>query len=204
VLAIALAPMVLLAIGAYYGQEILHRLYLFALAPMAYFGAELLAVNKRWLTAAICLLLIAGLPLHVIAHYGNEAMDYVSPAQIAGLHSFHDHTSEGYLTRAGYLREMENAEHYFRIPIDMLCLADGGVAVQGTFDPALPHYVRITRQDREFYRFYRGTPEDYDDVEHRLAYSANYNLVYDDVDLRLYAAESIQAVQECGQSDQAR
>ncbi len=188
ILAIALAPLLLLPLA--YGQELLHRLYLFALAPMAYFGAELLSTKKRELTFIFCLSLIIGVPLHVVAHYGNEAMDYFSPGDVAGLHFFHDNTSEGYVTGAWPMGEVKNVERYRLIGFSRLSLQNDVVVVEGQLDEESPHYIAISRQDREFYRFFLDDPGFIEELELNLNNSADHNLIYLNADVSLYVHKS--------------
>ncbi len=190
VLVIALAPLVLLPLSVNYVGEFAQRLFLYALAPMAYFAIQILE-KRRWaITLAFCLLLVIGIPLHVIAHYGNEAMDYLSPGQTAGMYFFNDNTRQGYVT-GKTIGKMENAERYQPISFDRLSSQNGLLLLEGQFDRDLPHYVAITRQEREYYRFFLGTPEVIDGLELKLNQSANYNFIYDSTDLKLYIGESI-------------
>ena len=83
-LAITIAPLVLVVLSGHYAREILTRLYLFALPGMAYFGAVLLDTKRSAVTTILCLLLIMAIPLHVIASYGNQELDYFSPGHLPG------------------------------------------------------------------------------------------------------------------------
>lgn len=195
ILAIALAPLILLPLSIHYAGEFTQRLYLFALIPMAYFGVELFDIRNRAVTFVFCLLLVICVPLHVIAHYGNETMDYFSPGQVNGLHFFHDNTSGGYVTGAWPMGEMKNAERYQRIGFDQLCLQNDVLVIEGEIDQDLPHYVAISRQDREYYRFFRGIPEFIEEIELKLESAVNYGLIYDSADLKLCANESIDAAE---------
>src|SRR5207302_5984197 len=66
-----------------YGGEMLIRVLLFSLPLLALL---LVHANSRALSAAVVLLLSVAAPVHLIAHYGNEAYDYVSPAEVDGFH----------------------------------------------------------------------------------------------------------------------
>jgi len=190
VTAIALAPLVLLPLSVNYEGEFAQRLYLYALAPMAYLAVQILEVKKWAVTLAFCLLLVLGAPLHVAAHYGNEAMDYISPGQVSGMHFFSDKTRQGYTT-GRTIGKMENAERYQEIAFEQLSLEDDALVLDGQFDQTRPHYAAITRQDREYHRFFWGTPEFIDDIKLKLSQAVNYNCVYTSADLKLYLSENI-------------
>ncbi|GAG25405.1 unnamed protein product, partial [marine sediment metagenome] len=98
ILVMAIAPLLLFPLSVNYAGEFTTRLYLFALAPMAYFTVKLIELRKRALTVILCLLLAIGPAWNVIAHYGNEAMDYLSTARLAAIYFGHDTIEEGYLT----------------------------------------------------------------------------------------------------------
>lgn len=188
VLAIALAPLALLPLSINYAGEFTQRLYLFALAPMAYFAVELFEVRKRAVVFIFCLWLVIGNPLHVIAHYGNEAMDYFSPGQVAAIHLFRDKTSTGYVT-GGCLGKMENAERYRDISFSKLSLENNAPLIDRASYKGLPHYVALSRQDREYYRFFLGNTQFIDKLELKLNRLAGYNTIYDSGDLKIYVNE---------------
>ena len=189
VLVIALAPLLLLPLSTHYAGEFAQRLYLFALAPMAFFAVSLFDVRRRTAASIFCLLLIIGTPLHVIAHYGNEAMDYFSPGHVAGLHFFHDNTSRGYVT-GGYLGRMENAEKYQFLDYNQFVSQDGGLLTEEESGHDLPHYIALSRHDLEYYRFYLGVPDFFEDIVLVVNQSVEYNLVYCTMDIKIYTSEN--------------
>ncbi|HWE15385.1 MAG TPA: hypothetical protein VG365_17805 [Solirubrobacteraceae bacterium] len=65
-----------------YGGEMLIRTELFSLPPVAMIIAA--TANRRHILAVVAATLMFMAPLHILAHYGNEAYDYVSPGEIAG------------------------------------------------------------------------------------------------------------------------
>ncbi|GAC1617894.1 MAG: hypothetical protein NVS4B7_10210 [Ktedonobacteraceae bacterium] len=90
---LAVAPFPLLVVQPY-GGEMLLRIYLFALPFMAFFAAGLFSVTRtsstvgtsRWRTVGatcISLLLLGGF---LFTRYGNERMDYVTKAELDGIH----------------------------------------------------------------------------------------------------------------------
>ncbi len=190
-LVITLAPLALVTLSGNYGREILVRIYLFALPGMAYFGARLLDIRSKLPAIILALVLIVSVPLHVIAHYGNQELDYISPAQLSGLEFFHDQTSRGVNFGAWNLGTMKNIEHYqwARIPLEYLEW-EGDSLVSYTGKRDLPSYIGISRQNKARYGWFEGNTELIEGIERSLADTVNYNFFYNNPDLKLYISQN--------------
>ncbi len=191
ILLLTLAPLVLVTLTGHYGREIAVRLYLFALPGMAYFGATLFALRRRVVVLAFVLLLLAGIPLHVIAHYGNQELDYVSPAQLVGLKFFHEKVESGITLGAWNLGTLENIERYIwaRVPLHSLEWEDDRM-VSCPASKGRHCYLGISRQNKARYEWFSGNTEVIDKIEERLKTTVNYNLFYQSPDLKLYISET--------------
>ena len=182
VLAIAVAPLVLVPLRPFtYSGELLQRLYLLSLAPMAYFGARLLEAAKRPLSVITCLVLVIALPLHIVSYYGNQLLDYYSPAQAAGVDFFKDKTDRGYVTEAFPTGGMQPPERYYGLPWGQ----ESHRPMPDRPDNELPHYVGISRQARGYYEFIEIVPEFVSRTRKMLS-DSGYSLVYDCRDLELH------------------
>jgi hypothetical protein len=191
VLVIALAPLVFLPLSGHYGDELLHRLYLFGLPAMAFFGATLLGAKRKIVIIVLCLLLIIGVPLHVISHYGNQELDYFPPTQTAGLDFFDGTTSYGYVTGASPLGQINNITHYPRLGrgFDQLDWQGDMLTIKTSVKQEIPHYIGIGRYDRAYYEWLRGDSQFIADIEQSLDSAVNCALVYTNPDFRLYVNE---------------
>lgn len=191
VLAVALAPLILVPLQPLtYSGELLQRLYLLGLAPMAYFGASLLDIRKRAVILILCFILIIAVPLHIISYYGNQALDYYSPSQAAGVNFFRDKTGECYVTEAYSTGAMcEPLRHHF-IPLRK----EGDILAPEEFGNDLPHYVGISRQARGYYSFIETAPRFLEKIERVLSGSGDYNFVYNSSGLQLYVAQACKHV----------
>jgi hypothetical protein len=90
-------------IGAAYGHELFQRMFVFALPFLGYFVGRLVAGTSTYRAILVASAMAFMLPLHLIAHYGNERVDYMSNAQVYGLRFFHSRTDGGrVLTVAPY------------------------------------------------------------------------------------------------------
>ena len=190
-LVITLAPLALVTLSGNYGREILVRIYLFALPGMAYFGIRLLDIRGKLPVIILALVLIVSAPLHVIAHYGNQELDYISPAQLSGLEFFHSQTSRGTNIGTWNLGTLKNIENYqwASIPLHTLEWEDNRL-VSCTGRQNLPCYLGISRQNKARYGWFRGNTELIEAIEWSLANTVNYNFFYHNLDLKLYMSQS--------------
>jgi len=165
-LAITVIPLVLVTLSGHYAREILTRLYLFTLPGMAYFGVSLLNIKRGAVAIILCLLLIIAIPLHVITQYGNQELDYLSPAQLSGMRFFHNETSRGLATGDRTLGKMKNIEQYLPISsLGRLEWENGRLVLEEWMEQYLPYYIGISRQDRAYYEWFRGNTQFIDEIE---------------------------------------
>lgn len=192
VLAIAVVPSILLtAFGIYYfayGREFLMRLYLFALTPMAFFATEFL--KRRGTTLVLCALLLVLPVVHIVTHYGNQTIDYISPHEMAAASFFDDTTTHGYAVGRAPIGVLTNIEQYRHANMRQLDV-EGDVLVWGrNMQSDWPQYISIGRAEREFYSFYLGRPEFIEEAEEMVSSSPKYRLIYNNSDMKLYFLEA--------------
>ena len=198
IIAIVLAALAFLPLSGYYKVELLHRLYLFSLPSMAIMGAMLMEVRKPILFASICLLIIALFPLHVIAHYGNEELDYFPTSQRLGLEFFDNNTSHGYVVGAYPMGLSGNPTNYYRLRWSGIDFLDNKLVStvplkegeNGLF------YVGISHQDRAQYGWYEGNYTFIQGLENSLETASNCNLIYSSKDTVLYISEEVNYVKK--------
>lgn len=155
-----------------YGIETTQRTWFFFLPVVAYFTPKFL--DLRGAAIALCVLLLASLPLHFIAHYGNQAADYVSPSQAAGIE---------------INNKLRQAGHY---PLANLYKAgwEDDQLVFGNISPSAEHYLPISQADNATFRFLWNRPDFVGDVLGWLDNSERYNLVYVNPEFNLYINEN--------------
>lgn len=186
ILAIAVGPLLLVPLKVLtYSGELIQRLYLLSLAPMAYFGASLLDIRKRAIILILCFVLIIAVPLHIISYYGNQDLDYYSPAQAAGVDFFQQKTKQGYVTEVYGTGDMEYVGRYHLLRLNT---PDDLAISEQEASNGLPHYVSISRQARGYYDFIEVAPEFISQIEETLN-KTGYNLIYNSSDLELYVGE---------------
>ncbi len=193
VLTIALGFSILIVIP--YGARLLSYLFVFLLAPMAYFGARLLDMKKKIVVPVLCFFLFVSGPLHVIAHYGNQAFDYFPQTQANGLRFSYAQPTSGQLITSDYLylwamkTEISGVDYPF-IPLSQLQWQDRKVLPKGGFqDSSDSKWIYIMRRTREEYNFLLDEPYFVQKIESALANSVNCNLIYYNPDFKLYFLE---------------
>ncbi len=102
----AIAPAFVLS----YGGEILQRFFLFSLIPISLMMVALVKDRKA---AAIVFVFALLLPVHLVAHYGNERMDYMPASEIEATNFFFEHSLRGDVVVSGrnYLDHRDRELH---------------------------------------------------------------------------------------------
>lgn len=173
------------AAGAFiYGGESFMRAFLLLLMPAAFFSLGYLHLRRFW--PLVLLFLFLAVPCHLLAHYGNEEIDYISPGVIRGTRFLACHARGGYVT--GFDQILGNyiyTERFVSLP----------------WERFEKHH--LTREDSDKY-FYAGVGpwEDaywsllYNQPDHTLAvtgalkYDRQAQRFYDNGDIRLYYLKS--------------
>jgi hypothetical protein len=187
ILAMFLAPLLLLPISGHYGEELLHRVYLFALPFMAYFGAMLLDIKSKLPWFILCLLLIITIPTNVISTYGNQALDYFPKGRVAGLKFFDSTTTRGYVTGASPLGNTSNILQYQHLDYSQLEWQGNELYTQGGEE--MPYYIAISNRDRAWYGWFWGNYEFIGEVEQSMDNAVNCGLIYINPVLKLYESD---------------
>jgi len=140
-----------------YGGRLIDRVYPIPMLALSYFAATLLD-KKKW-GLVFCSLLIICAPIHVIAHYGNQALDNVSQEYMDGINYFHDISPDGgTIIAMGYLWTIRNKEKYKYIPLARLQWHDSQAYLSGE-NLSGPYWLIITEQERSLCDFIYNYPE---------------------------------------------
>lgn len=161
-------------VSGLYPQEMVQRTWYFMLPVVAYFGVKLL--NRRVTATLLILLLVAALPLHFIAHYGNQASDYRTPSHIAG-----------YAWRDIVIEKSPRDEALFR-HLDLkgdLLLFSNEDSTWSRF-PTEDHYFPISQRMVDYYDFQRDQPDLVDKVWTWARNSDFYDSIYSNPEYNLY------------------
>jgi len=153
--ALALAPVPLLALQSY-GGEILLRIYLFSLPLLALLAASALypalargSVRGAALVAGACMILGVGA---LVARYGNERMDVFTRAELAAVNEVYARARPGDLLIAGSENMPWKFRAYDRYELEKVTAMPEWRALDGTrrtFDALVESVVeRLNSRDR--------------------------------------------------------
>ncbi len=166
-----------------YGGEAVIRGLLFSLPILPVIIA--LAMDRQAMRVAVAVALVVGAPLHIYTHYGNEAYDYVSAAEVelfdevaelAPANIYGGYPAGAYLETAHL--ESRNAslprQEAATTVDDFLVPEDHHWA-----DAELPTYVVLTEGDKAAVRLFRHEPALIDDVRAALDASEDFVVVFE-------------------------
>jgi len=168
-----------------YGGELFMRVFLFSLVALSYFISK--GSNEKIFFCLFAIFLIAfAPPLHMIAHYGNEVMDYVPPSEIRGIEFFHKETTRGYVV--GPYRDSKYRASYKYVPFASTEWKNNTLSLGPIRSEHVdwPHFICISYGVREYYNFLRGEPEFIVETTKNLSESVHYDLIYSNPSFEVY------------------
>ena len=166
--------------GAFvYGGESFMRTYLLMLIPMSIFWMGYLCEKK--LLPLLLSLCIMALPFHLIAHYGNEEVDYVDIGIIQASDFLAKYCPNGYAV--GYEGILGNTKHTDRF-------------ITLTWEQCFQEYLKnkhnenfyfgVGQWERNFHNLFYNDLAFVDIVDIKMKYDKNYTLFYDNGEIKLY------------------
>jgi hypothetical protein len=176
------------------------RIYLFALPPMAFFAASVFyptmtSGRSRWATVAIagiCITLLGGF---LFSRYGNERQDYMTNAEVAGVHYLYSIARPGSIFiegSDGTPWQLQDYEKYntFSLTDNLYdAVATGKVNAIVQFIESTKHtnaYLIFTRSQKATAESTLGLPSDaLDRLENVLISSGKFKLVYSNPDAQI-------------------
>lgn len=202
------APFGLLVLQSYEGEGLL-RVYLYSLPGVAFFAAALFfttpMVGRSWRTAiAVVVVSQALIGAFYLTRYGNERMDYFSPAELAAVNRLYAIAPRGSVLMAG----TDNVPWRFR-GYEQYTYAPANDPLQPTQEPLVRGQIRVavhqigailsdpqytggfiifTRSERAYARMFGVYPPGtYDRLERAIARSPAFTRLYGNRDAAIYA-----------------
>jgi len=167
-----------------YGGELIMRIFLFCLVPIVYFACR--GSDRKYFFPIVAIfLLIAAPPLNIVAHYGNEAYDYVPVSEAKGLGFFYDSTKNGYVIGFDYHRDIRYRDQYEYIPFEAAPWRNDRLSL-GAQSHHWPTYVCVFYWAREWYSFFLADPQFVPTTVMNLTASAAYDKVYSNPSFEAY------------------
>jgi hypothetical protein len=183
-----------IVVGAGYSHELINRFFIYLLPGLVYFAVKLF--DFRFSIIPLVVVLIVCLPLSFISQYGNQAMDYVTPANLSGYNLFHKNTLDGAISGAIPLGNIKNSEAYIILPYDTLEIIDGKVDIKTSLWQRdhyiyFPHYINIDNHNFSEMEFYYNQPAYLTNLQENLELTPYCNLLFSNPDMNLYEKESV-------------
>ncbi len=171
-----------------YGGELFQRLFLFSLIPFAYFATKLL--KYKYIICAVFLFFIVFAPsFHIIAHYGNETMDYVPYSETVGAKFFFNVAPDSAV--AGFFRYYNYAPQYKIVSLTQALPTNSSNTSDVTSFLLQTSYsfVCVSYFERAVALFFHGNPEFVQNIQGNLTQTSSYDLVYSNPSFDLYASK---------------
>ncbi|MCW4044518.1 MAG: hypothetical protein NWE94_03260 [Candidatus Bathyarchaeota archaeon] len=179
-----------------YGGEMFQRVYLFSLLPLAYFACR--GLKNRFIFCLFFIFFVVFAPsLHVIAHYGNETMNYVPHSEIIGVNFLYDKTAAGHvvggLSLSGDFRDLNYHQNYSYTSFRNIYLnnSSGDLWIKAR-ELHTDRFVCISYATNACFSFFYGDSMFLQDIYSNLTKATNYGLLYSNPSFVVYysAAEN--------------
>jgi hypothetical protein len=176
-----------------YSGQLLIRVFLMVLIPLAYFTINLLRFRAGIFIVSI--LLLVAIPLNLIGHYGNERIDYISEREFSGAQFVRNYTEDFYLTgnivytSTEYPSFISQTSRVQDTPFEDLAFLNGQVVIDRLFKKAWPYLIVIDQRVRDIYDYSYNKPDLVPEIENRLRIATNCNLVFSNPEMNIYINE---------------
>ncbi len=181
-----------------YSGEIVSRTFSLSFNLFNTLAAKL--INHKYLSIVFLAVLIIAPPLSIINAYGNEAVDYVAPTEIAGADFLFNHLSSGVgypygnegsyvkgLTERTLLIKYSQNLYYYKLDANLTSWNDVFPSnLRGVFKN---YYVIISDRDIQSYNFIY-VPVDVDLLK-SIKSVRSYSKIYDNKEYNIYYLESL-------------
>ena len=174
-----------------YGGELFMRIFLLSLVPSCYFISKASNLKAFFCVFAVFLIFVAP-PLRMIAHYGNETMDYVPPSEITGVELLYKATTHGYVIGGarsyGNFRDFTYRQSYRLFSVSDLVWDNDRLTLRW-FEPRYidwPVYVCLSYGTEKYYDFFLGKPEFIIDLSENMTKSTHHNRIYSNPSFDIY------------------
>jgi hypothetical protein len=174
-----------------YAGEMFERVYIYSLLPLAYFASKAI-MHKKVLYVLLIFLIIAAPSLYIIAHYGNETVDYVSSSELVGVSFFYKTTTNGEVIGGGWPQMGDFRDPLYRPNYTFLTFSNimnsyGSEYLWTALNPKYENrYVCMSSEAKDYFSFFLGNPVFMKDLQENFSLSTEYNLVYSNPSFSVY------------------
>jgi small-conductance mechanosensitive channel len=189
---VVLVGIALVAPASVYGGEMVIRVLLFSLPMLA--GLAVTAFVHRAYRLLVVGVLVVMAPVHILTHFGNESLDYVSPGELAGF-AYVSSTLPPANLFGGY--PAGNFENTAILDARNSYLSRGVIpaSIEDFLDPTLHHgwshkdwptYVLLSRGDAAALDLFQDRPGFMAEVKAVLDQRPEFTVVYSNPDITVY------------------
>lgn len=155
------APPLIVAPFFVYGGEIIARVILFLYLVMAFFIGSFLIRNRKYLLIYTGFLILL-LPMHIIAHYGNEEYNFVSKAEQISANFFFSKSAPDYeiVCENEPIFRQKAIEHFNVILLSSSRWEGAMITGPWSHRKDIPQYIALTRGTFVNYDRFKGRLND--------------------------------------------
>lgn len=178
-----------------YGGEMIVRVLLFSLLPIAFFSSYFLGKRKDLATYAFVLFLVVSIPLHIVSHYGNEEYNYVSQTERETANFLFSNAADQYeiVTENDPIFRQNNLERFAVILTSTSYLKDGKISGHWSKYQNATQYAVISRGTLVAYQRFK-VDTDIDKLKNLdifLKTSTNYGRIYTNGESMMYIFKEV-------------
>jgi hypothetical protein len=184
--AIAISPIILIPIFVYSGEFII-RVFFFMLVPISYFIYKI--TDRKVMELLLVFILIIFVPIHLLAHYGNEVIDHTPKTEISFTDYFYHYTNDGLLmgnlppTSYMYLEKYSYYSLFTSMPDSSYIEKFNNARNNSNTN----EYIELCNRLFEDGRYILGDSQIFLTIQRQLEISQDYFLVYSNGDVLLYS-----------------
>lgn len=169
------------------GGESFERWWIFTLPVVGFFAAKML--RFRLLAPVFVVGILVAIPLNIVAHTGNQAIDYRSVQFYASSRFLQEETAKvSIVTGANdpYYRLGLEHPRWEGLDFDQIVWENGNLY---SGEGKQPHFVNIGGWDQRYYAFALNKPEYIPEFREALDSAPNYSRIYDNGDQTVFVSE---------------
>jgi hypothetical protein len=183
-----------------FGGELFMRIFMFSLIPLAYFAVKALFKYKRLMYAGLLFFVILAPSFIIIAHYGNEAIDYVPKSEKTGVLFLYATTITGQIV-GGSIRSGDFRDYTYRSNYSMVSIRDLYISNRTTtlftqpHDPYRDRFLCLSYETYPYFSAYMGDKLFVSELQKNITECTSYNLIYSNPSFLIYTSKSLNDTQ---------
>jgi hypothetical protein len=167
-----------------YSMELTQRIFFFALPIIAYIGIVLF--ENKFNKYLLFIILMICVPLHLIAQYGNQRSDYISPSYMAGREYLFSIDAKTFFP---YFQLGSRYDSYAEDDAPLSNIINGDFIYNIPFSPFEMHYFFIAEKNIDEYEFLSNNSDFIIKIWSLIDGSSIYNHIYSGGEFCIYVGQ---------------